>query len=196
MKIPRSAGGIARKLRSAEAAAIMEFAVALPLLMVMVVGIFDFGGAFNLKQELNNAAREGARFGSTEPTNDLGSSAPPTVDAIRDVVDSYLKQANINECGILGATAARGGNFLIWTYNASTNCPGTLQLIIQRDYPGAGNQSGGCYSTTENMYVLCTQVTISYPYQWHFNNVIQLLVPGSHLALTNIQTQATTANTN
>ena len=58
-------------LRGTDAAAIIEFAVALPLLVVLVVGIFDFGGAFNLKQELNNAAREGARFGAAQPTNDI-----------------------------------------------------------------------------------------------------------------------------
>ena len=44
---------------------LLEFAVALPLLVVFVVGIFDFGGAFNLKQMLNNIAREGARFASS-----------------------------------------------------------------------------------------------------------------------------------
>ncbi len=44
---------------------LLEFAVALPLLVVFVVGIFDFGGAFNLKQKLNNIAREGARFASS-----------------------------------------------------------------------------------------------------------------------------------
>jgi len=34
----------------------VEFAVTLPLLMVFVVGIFDFSGAFTLKQKLTNAA--------------------------------------------------------------------------------------------------------------------------------------------
>ncbi len=32
-----------------------EFAVCLPLLIVVVVGIFDFGEAFNVKQKLNGA---------------------------------------------------------------------------------------------------------------------------------------------
>ena len=33
---------------------LLEFAVALPLLVVFVVGIFDFGEAFNVKQKMNN----------------------------------------------------------------------------------------------------------------------------------------------
>ncbi len=48
------------RLRGAEGVAIAEFAVSLPLLLVIAVGIFDFGGAFNVKQKLDNAVR-GAR---------------------------------------------------------------------------------------------------------------------------------------
>src|SRR5579859_4431683 len=83
------------RLRRTEAAALIEFAVALPLLVVLVVGIFDFGGAFNLKQELNNAVREGAHFAATQPSNDLalGIFKPPSVDAVRFLVDSYLQTA-------------------------------------------------------------------------------------------------------
>jgi len=32
-----------------------------------VVGIFDFGNAFNMKQKLTNAARDAARFGASQP---------------------------------------------------------------------------------------------------------------------------------
>ena len=49
-------------LRGTEGTQLVELAVTLPLLVVMVVGIFDFGGAYNLKQKLNDTAREGARF--------------------------------------------------------------------------------------------------------------------------------------
>ena len=47
------------------ASQIVEFAVALPLLLVLAVGIFDFGSAFNMKQKLTNAAREAARLGAS-----------------------------------------------------------------------------------------------------------------------------------
>ncbi len=185
-----------RLLESAQAASLAEFAVALPLLVVLVVGIFDFGGAFNLKQELNNAVREGARFGATQPTNDLiypaNNPAPPSVDAIRYVVDSYLQQANINDCALSAAAPpAPTGYSQVWTYNANANgCAGTLQLTVQRDFSGQGT---GCFAGP-TLNVLCTQVIINYPYQWHFNSVIQLLIPGAKLGLTNIQTQATTIN--
>ena len=191
-------------LRSDEAAALAEFAVALPLLIVLVVGIYDFGGAFNTKQELNNALREGARFGAAQPTNDLsysGTTAPPSVDAIRYVVDAYMLQAKINDCGLSGAPLpSRSGGSLVWTYGAN-GCPLALQLTIQRDcgalngcaeQPGCAAESfqGGAVT----IYPLCTQIWISYPYQWHFNNVLQVLIPGGKLVLTNITTQATAVN--
>src|SRR5207249_11940003 len=76
-----------------------EFAVCPPLLVVVVVGIFDFGEAFNVTQKLNGAAREGARFASSLPTNDLsaaGTSAAAT--ATRDPVASYLTNTRITDC--------------------------------------------------------------------------------------------------
>src|ERR1700679_1030226 len=87
-------------LRNTDAAALIEFAVSLPLLVVLVIGIFDFGGAFNLKQELNNAAREGAIFGASQPTNDLliATGTPPSVDAVRYLVAAYLQGAGMNPC--------------------------------------------------------------------------------------------------
>ncbi|MGA7380136.1 MAG: TadE/TadG family type IV pilus assembly protein, partial [Terriglobales bacterium] len=79
------------RFASIEASSLAEFAVALPLLVVLVVGIFDFGGAFNQKQELNAAVREGARLGASQPTNDLAYGiAPPSCDAVRYLVEAYL----------------------------------------------------------------------------------------------------------
>jgi Flp pilus assembly protein TadG len=45
-------------------AELVEFALALPLMLVLVTGIFDFGLAFQQFEVLTNAAREGARLGS------------------------------------------------------------------------------------------------------------------------------------
>jgi Flp pilus assembly protein TadG len=186
-------------LGSVEGAAIVEFAVALPLLIVLVVGIFDFGGAFNLKQELSNAMREGARFGAAQPTNDLctGCGAPPSVDAIRYLVDSYLVAAKINDCGLGGAGIPGSGP--PWVYSASAGgCAGTLTLTIARDAVG-GLATPSCSLTVSNYggitaYAPCTKVSISYPYQWHFNTVLHLISPGSTLTLANIPAEATAVN--
>ena len=113
------------RLQGMEAAALIEFAVALPLLVVLVVGIFDFGGAFNLKQELNNAVREGAVFGASQPTNDLLNSgnAPPSVDAVRYLVASYLQAARINDCGLATMPPPASGGGQIWVYTTMGSVP-------------------------------------------------------------------------
>jgi Flp pilus assembly protein TadG len=175
-------------LRDRDAAALIELAIALPLLVVLVVGIFDFGGAFDLKQELNNAVREGARFASAEPSNDLSLPNPPSVDAVRYLVDAYLQNAKINDCGLSTATETPvpPPPPLTWKYPASGGgC--SLTLTISR---GVSVQT----SSTPPVNILCTTVRISYGYQWHFNSVIQLLVPGTNYSLTNIQSDATAVN--
>src|SRR5712671_8024243 len=90
-----------RQLRDGDSAAqIVEFAVSLPLLVVFVVGIFDFTGALSLKQKLTNAAREAARVAAADPANDLGNAVPVSVSDAFQVVDNYLKSENINDCGL------------------------------------------------------------------------------------------------
>jgi hypothetical protein len=192
-------------LNAAGASSLAEFAICLPLLVVLVVGIFDFGGAFNQKQQLSNAMREGARFGASEATNDLASgSAPPSVDAIRYLVDSYMVAARMNDCGL--GTVGTPSSGPPWVYTTLGTCPAPgLTLTIARDPPsGAGATLPTCFLTATNyggsnpitINIPCTQVTISYPYQWHFNSVIQLLVPGASLGLTQIAAKATAANMN
>jgi hypothetical protein len=177
-------------VRSTEASQIVEFAITLPLLLVFIVGIFDFGEAFNLKQKLNNAVREGAKFGSSLPTHDLSNSGTPaSVSALRDLVDAYLQAGRMNECG-LSTQSATNTTPLTWVYAASGNgCPGTLTLAIQRGYPVPTNIG------LATINVICTRIEIRYPYQWHFNSVIQFLVPGaSYSGVTLIATDAVVPN--
>ena len=47
--------------RSGEAQAVVELALALPLVMLMLLGLVQFGLALNARQELEGVARQGAR---------------------------------------------------------------------------------------------------------------------------------------
>jgi len=46
--------------------ALVEVAIALPILLALLVGIFEFARAYNIQQVITNAAREGAREGVVE----------------------------------------------------------------------------------------------------------------------------------
>jgi Flp pilus assembly protein TadG len=54
-----------RICRTDRGAAIVEFALILPLLSMMAVGMLTAGIALDRKQDITNAAREAARFGAT-----------------------------------------------------------------------------------------------------------------------------------
>ena len=157
-----------------EASQIVELAVSLPLLAVVVIGLTDFSGAFNLKFRLSNAVREGARFASNQSTADLSNLTPLSISGVRDVVDNYLVAVHINDCGLSTESPVKAG-LLTWTYTANTGCPGTLTLTIDR---------GSVFQTTAGtpVTVEATHVSIQYPYQWRFNRVIRVLIPSSTYA--------------
>lgn len=53
---------IVRRARNQRGAALLEVALTLPLMLLVAVGIFEFGRAYQTWQVLTNAAREGARM--------------------------------------------------------------------------------------------------------------------------------------
>ncbi len=185
--------------RDDHAAQLVEFAVSLPLLVVFVVGIFDFSNAFTLKQKLTNIARDAARIAAADPASDLAS--PPAVnavtnpngipasisDAIQAVENDLATPNNVNNCG-LGVGAATifisGGPNLIWTATASTSTPPcSLTVTINRAYYYPANTTNvvantNCTSTappTGQLAVVATCVSIAYTYPWYFGRVAGLV---------------------
>ena len=59
---------------------LVEFALFLPTLLLILMGIFDVGRAFYTHNVITNAAREGARYGVVHPS----SSVQDVVDAARE----------------------------------------------------------------------------------------------------------------
>jgi Flp pilus assembly protein TadG len=154
---------------------IAEFAVALPVLLIMVVGIFDFGNAYNIKQKVTNIAREAARMGASQPTSDLTNTPPASILAIRDMVSSALLSSRLSDCG-LGTTAAiAGGAPWKWTFTTSCGAAGNLVLSVDRGYVFTSTLTAG----GNPVKMITTNVTLFYPYQWQFNRVVTVLLPTS-----------------
>lgn len=181
-----------------EGAQILELAITLPLVTAMFIATYDFGQAFNVKQKLVSATREGARLGANQSTSDLtsstSSSCPASVCAIRDVVDAYLVHSNISDCGLASATVAQQSPpAWVWTFTAG-GCPGgNLVLTVNRGK--TYNLTVPSSSGNVTMVVESTQVSMSYPYQWHVNRVMQMLAPGSsYAAVTQISTNSVVQN--
>ena len=86
-----------KRLRSESGASAEEFALLLPVLMMILFGIIEFGLALHRQAILTNASREGARLG-------IVLSVPPiTTAAVNTKIDSYLGPAGIPP-GTVGRT--------------------------------------------------------------------------------------------
>lgn len=162
---------------------LLEFALVLPFLLVLVVGILDFGQVYNLKQKLNNAAREAARFAANENSgaNNLKTS---DVSAIGDVVSSYLTNAGVTQCTISQPPAVSG---FTYTFSSSSTGCSRFSLVINREF----------LISTGPPAIIGTHVTLAYPYAWSFGAILGLLAPGSTVSLPlTISTDAIMENIN
>ncbi len=171
------------------AAQIVEFAAALPLLVLFVVGIFDFSAAYTLKQKLTNVARETARVSAADPANDLSNATPASISDAFWVVDNYLVANKINDCGISPTSISHSAGSTVWTFSSAGNgCLGTgLVVTINRGYyfPSDSTQPAGLNCTAQSpgtqTAIIATCVSIQYAYQWRFGRVARLL--GSAITL-------------
>lgn len=185
--------------RDERAAQIVEFAVALPLLIVFVVGIFDFSNAFTLKQKLTNVTRDAARTVAAEPTSDLGSPMPVSVANAFYIIDNYLKANNIDDCGVTltGTSIAR----LTWQFQVASGSCG-ITITINRGYYLAlpqPTQPAGVSCTPQppangQTQLIGTCVSIQYSYPWRFGQVASLIGGSNSMLPTMISSVAVAGN--
>jgi Flp pilus assembly protein TadG len=82
------------RLRSETGGAAVEFALLLPVLMMILFGIIEFGIALYQHSILTNASREGARLGIVQ------SIPAITTGQINAAVDTYLTAAGISPANV------------------------------------------------------------------------------------------------
>lgn len=76
--------------KNQKGAALLEFALVLPILLLLVFGIIEFGLLFYNKQVITNASREGARAGIVNGVAE-GAIKTIVVDYCKDSVDKSSK---------------------------------------------------------------------------------------------------------
>ena len=72
---------------SERGSALIETAIAVPILLLLTVGIFEVGRAYQTWQVVTNAAREGARASITPSANDTTTEA---------LVKQYMSDGQLN----------------------------------------------------------------------------------------------------
>jgi Flp pilus assembly protein TadG len=74
--------------RDGRGQALVELALILPILLMLLLGIFEFGRAWNTKQVLTDAAREGARLAVVQ-NDDIDQ------DSVKAAIARHLSRAGI-----------------------------------------------------------------------------------------------------
>ena len=117
-----------RLLQEDRGASAVEFALVLTVLLVIVLGVIQFGLIWYTKYALACASREGARYGTLYKTNASGDRIPPSnlTPTIESVVLDYLAKlcpslsqdkVQVNVSGT-GYTTGTAGAELIVTLTA------------------------------------------------------------------------------
>lgn len=117
--MPRAARSSTRRDRSDSGASLVEFALVLPLFMMVLLGMFTGGLAYSRKLAVTQATREGARYGATLPL-----TAEPTVDQWLSRVASVAVSSSDGE---LSATAP--GMQLCVAYVPGSGTPRSVQIV-------------------------------------------------------------------
>lgn len=83
-------GSISRRfLKNKKGQAVIELAITLPVLLLILCAIIDFGWIFTNKMFITYSSREGARYGTVVATESNASTL--IADRIKGAVPSYLK---------------------------------------------------------------------------------------------------------
>jgi len=88
-----------KRMRGQKGAALLEAAITVPIILLISVGIFEFGRAYQTWQVLTNAAREGARMAVISGTTDA---------AITGRVRNYMQAGSLPNYGTATVTIQRG----------------------------------------------------------------------------------------
>jgi Flp pilus assembly protein TadG len=131
-----------RSRKNERGTALLETALTLPLVLLVSVGIFEFGRAYQMQQVLTNAAREGARLAVTPNT---------TTGQVQTRVQTYLQSGQVPNWGSatvdvtapvpidIGAGATADGTKVTVNYPFSFMVLNPVVRLIQKDSTlGAG----------------------------------------------------------
>jgi Flp pilus assembly protein TadG len=93
-----------RRLKNERGTALLEAAITIPMLLLIAVGIFEFGRAYQTWQVLTNAAREGAR---------MAIVPEPVSGAAEARVRQYMQDGGLPNYSSAGVTVNRNATVTV-----------------------------------------------------------------------------------
>ena len=178
------------------AAELAEFAVVMPLLVMVLFGMYWFGRAYNIYETLTRAAREGASYAARPvcgTCNVVGNGELPGFPSSTEIGDNTVIPA-------LAASHIDANALAVITKPAVAGCSAVFNQLPSSPCPVSGTKSlASCYSYKgQNKIWICRcvdmnpnsspsecGVSITMAYPWSFNfpftglNHLEINIPAS-----------------
>ncbi|WP_344818852.1 TadE/TadG family type IV pilus assembly protein [Microbacterium soli] len=127
-------------------AAAVEFALVVPLLVLLLLGIIEFGWTFNQQVSLSNAARESARYyavhlddGSGASEADIRAAATTAGESAAPTIDWSDSTFSISDdCSSTASDSTPSGSVTVTVRVATPNLTGMFSGILPEYLTGEG----------------------------------------------------------
>lgn len=124
--------------RHARGQSLVEFALILPIFVLLLVGIFDFGRAIYAFNTINNAAREGARLAVVDQTvthiqEEAAKGAVSLGIGDADIEVEFVNNTTGAACTVINTNRASECSAIVrvpYSYQAATPLIGNLVGVI------------------------------------------------------------------
>lgn len=103
---------------------LIEFALILPLFILMVTVFIDLGRAISLYSQISNAVREGTRYAVVHQSGTIAEQ-----DAIKGVINQYLTGVVLDSITITAPTKVTPAVLIVATYLYVPITPGLKFLL-------------------------------------------------------------------
>jgi Flp pilus assembly pilin Flp len=123
-------------LRDERGVALVEFALVLPLVLVLLLGMIDVGKAVNYWNDETHLANEAARYAAVDNSPTKNADGTPTAQSLSAAI---LGQADTTELKNGGTTSIQTGQTIcIWFPTGNHGVGDPVEVVVKADYHWLG----------------------------------------------------------